>query len=240
MNQNTYTFPNRIKNPFRVAQSLWRVTKDLSRTEDAAIVQIAFARSQRFARFAQWEQVAERLSSDPRVDRVLKDRPRLGWIDANALSQLPEGTLGRTFADHMACKGMSTNLVEPLPVDSPGSFVLAHFGETHDIWHLVTGYGMDELGEASLIGFYSAQFGQAPHFALLLGILFLNTAFFRPADFRRRMDALTVGWEAGNSADSLFGRDWASLWDTPVFEVRENLGLKGEPVVVGEGIQAAA
>ena len=130
--------------------------------------------------------------------------------------------------------------IEPLPVDSPGSFVLAHFGETHDIWHLVTGYGMDELGEASLIGFYSAQFGQAPHFALLLGILFLNTAFFRPADFRRRMDALTVGWEAGNSADSLFGRDWASLWDTPVFEVRENLGLKGEPVVVGEGIQAAA
>jgi ubiquinone biosynthesis protein COQ4 len=240
MSQNTYTFPNRIKNPLRVAQALWRVTQDLSRTEDAAIVQIAFARSRRFARFAQWEQVAERLSSDPRVDRVLKDRPRLGWIDAAALSQLPEGTLGRTFSDHMDCKGMSPNLVEPLTVDTPGSFVLAHFGETHDIWHLVTGYGMDELGEASLIGFYSAQFGQAPHFALLLGILFLNTAFFRPSDFRRRMDAMTLGWEAGKSADSLFGRDWAGLWNTPIREVRESLGLRGEPVVVGEGIQAAA
>jgi hypothetical protein len=41
--QNTYTFPNRVKNPIRVARAVWRVTKDLSRTEDAAIVQIAFA-----------------------------------------------------------------------------------------------------------------------------------------------------------------------------------------------------
>ena len=240
MKENSYTFPNRIRNPLRVARALWRVTQDLSRTEDAAIVQITFARSRRFARFAQWDQVAKQLSSDPRIDQVLKDRPRLGWIDIDALSQLPEGTLGRTFADHMGAKELDPNLVEPLPVDSPGSFVLAHFGETHDIWHLVTGYGMDELGEASLIGFYSAQFGQAPHFALLLGILFLNTAFFRPADFRRRMDALTVGWEAGKSADSLFGRDWAGLWDTPICEVRESLGVKAEPVVVGEGIQAAA
>jgi ubiquinone biosynthesis protein Coq4 len=54
------------------------------------------------------------------------------------------------------------------------------------------------------------------------------------------MDALTVGWEAGNSADFLFGRDWASLWSTPIRQVRESLGLKEEPVVIGEGIQAAA
>ena len=33
----------------------------------------------------------------------------------------------------------------------------AHFAETHDIWHLVTGFGMDDLGEASLVGFYSAR-----------------------------------------------------------------------------------
>ena len=235
-----YAFPNRVKNPFRVARAAWRVTKDLSRTEDAATVQIAFARSRRFARFAQWDKVAERLSNDPRIGRVLKLRPRLGWIDANALSALPRGSLGKTFADHLECKGMNPNLVEPLPADSPGSFVFAHFGETHDIWHVVTGYGNDELGEASLIGFYSAQFGQAPHFALLLGFLFLNTAFQRPADFRQRMDAVTAGWEAGKSADSLFGRDWASQWSAPLREVRESLGLKEEPVVVGEGIQAAA
>jgi ubiquinone biosynthesis protein Coq4 len=238
--QNTYTFPNRIKNPFRVARAVWRVTKDLSRTEDAAIVQIAFAQSRRFARFAQWDKVAERLSHDPRIRTVLEDRPRLGWIDTAALSALPEGSLGKAFADHLARKGLSPNLVEPLPADDPGSFVLAHFGETHDIWHLVTGYGMDEPGEAALIGFYAAQFGQAPHFALLLGFLFLNTAFYRPSDFQQRMEALALGWEAGKTADSLFGRDWASQWSTPLREVRESLGLRQQPIVVGEGIQAAA
>jgi ubiquinone biosynthesis protein COQ4 len=238
--QNSYTFPNRVKNPFRVARAAWRVTQDLSRTEDAAIVQIAFAQSRRFARFAQWDKVAERLSHDPRIRSVLEDRPRLGWIDPAALTALPAGSLGRTFADHLARKGLNPNLVEPLPANDPGSFVLAHFGETHDIWHLVTGYGMDETGEASLIGFYAAQFGQAPHFALLLGILFLNTAFYRPADFQQRMEALTVGWRAGKTADSLFGRDWPSLWRRPIRDVRMSLGLKADPVVVGEGIRAAA
>ena len=238
--RDAYKFPNRVKNPFRVARALWRVTKDLSRTEDAAIVQIAFAQSRRFARFAQWDKVAERLSDDPRIRSVLEDRPRLGWIDTAALSALAEDTFGRTFADHLASKGFSPNLVEPLPANDPGSYVLAHFGETHDIWHLVTGYGMDEVGEVSLIGFYCAQFEQAPHFALLLGILFLNTAFSKPADFRKRMEALSIGWETGKSAESLFGRDWASQWDKPLSDIRESLGLNKEPAVIGEGIQSAA
>jgi hypothetical protein len=51
----TYTFPNRIRNPFRLARALWRLTRDLSRTEDAAIVQIAFAQSRHFARDASSE-----------------------------------------------------------------------------------------------------------------------------------------------------------------------------------------
>ena len=54
------------------------------------------------------------------------------------------------------------------------------------------------------------------------------------------MDAVTAGWEAGKSADSLFGQDWVSQWSAPLREVRESLGLKEEPVVVGEDIQAAA
>lgn len=238
--RDTYTYPNRVKNPFRVARAAWRVTKDLSRTDDAAIVQIAFAQSRRFARFAQWDKVAQRLSRDPRIDQVLKLRPRLGWIDTAALEALPDGSLGKTFADHLTRKGMNPNLVEPLPAKGPESFVVAHFAETHDIWHVVTGYGNDELGEVSLVGFYCAQFGQAPHFALLLGILFLNTAFYKPGDFKKRMDALTIGWEAGKSAESLFGRDWLSQWGTPLRDIRESLGLQENPAVVGEGIRSAA
>jgi hypothetical protein len=45
---------------------------------------------------------------------------------------------------------------------------------------------------------------------------------------------------AGKSADSLFGRDWESLWSRPITQVRESLRLKDEPIVVGEGIQEAA
>jgi ubiquinone biosynthesis protein Coq4 len=236
----TYAYPNRVQNPLRVARAFGRVLGDLSRTEDAAIVQVAFARSRWGSRFARWDEVARKLAREPRIERVLAQRGRLGWIDLESLVRLPEGSLGRCFAEHMALREINPNLVEPLPAEDPGSFVLAHFGETHDIWHVVTGYGNDELGEVSLIGFYAAQFEGAPHFALLLGILFLNTAFSRPGEFRARLDALALGWEAGKSAESLFGRDWANAWARPIREVRAELGLREEPIVAGEGLRAAA
>ncbi len=233
---NTYQFPNRVSNPLRVGRALWRVIGDLSRTEDAAIVQIAFARSKWSNRLADWDGVAQKLSDDPRIKLVLSERPRLGWIDLDSLSKLPSGSLGQCFAKHMRQKDINPNLVEPFPAKNPADFVLAHFGETHDIWHVVTGYGNDELGEISLIGFYATQFRGAPHFALLLGILFLNTAFSRPGKFQARLDALTLGWQAGKQAEFLFGRDWSSFWARPISDVRLELGLEAEPVVCGEGI----
>ncbi len=40
--------------------------------------------------------------------------------------------------------------------------MLNHLYQTHDIWHVVTGWGNDLPGEVGLGGFYSAQFGLRP------------------------------------------------------------------------------
>ncbi|MBT9314050.1 Coq4 family protein [Leptothoe spongobia] len=238
--RGAYEYSNQVVNPFRFARSCWRVIQDLSRTEDFIILQATFAQSRWLSWLAKWDQVTQQLSSDVRIKHALETRPRLGWIDLTRLAELPPGSLGKTLAEHMTQKELNPNIVAPLPAVDAASFVMAHFVETHDIWHVVTGYGSDKLGEISLFAFYAAQFQTAPHIILGLGVMLLNTIFFQPSNFRQRLDAFQLGWRTGMSANSLFGYDWAQQWSRPLPEIRKNLCLPEHPTVVGEGIQTAA
>jgi ubiquinone biosynthesis protein Coq4 len=225
------------RNPLRFLLALWRVTRDLGRTEEAAIVEIGFARSRLGRRFARWERVLERLEADPRTAAVLRAQRRLGPIDVDALARLPEGTLGRVFAQHCRARGLDPNLVR-IPGEGPVDRLLDRMYATHDLWHVTTGWGNDETGEVGLGGFYLAQL-EAPFFLFLLAFIALNTVFVAPDTLRARMDALVAGYRAGRRAEPLFAADFEALFATPLVEVRRRLGLEGAEIV-GDGIRSAA
>jgi ubiquinone biosynthesis protein COQ4 len=237
--QPRYRHSPRVRNPLRIALALWRVVRDLRNTYEAGIVEMAFARSRRMRRFARWDQMIARLSEQhPQVRAAFRERRRLGWIDVEALSRLPQGTFGRVFADHLRANGLDPNLVD-VPVEDDASYFLAHAFETHDIWHVVSGCGNDEPGEFAVAGFYAAQ-TEASFFAFLLGLAFLNTAFAKPDQLRERMEGLARGFLAGRQARPLFGTDWAALWSTPIEDVRRDLGIDPHPLYAGRGMQEAA
>jgi len=234
-----YAYPNRVRNPLRVLLAAWRVSRDLANTAEAGILEIAFARSRLARRFARWDAVAADVARHPEVRAAMRERRRLGWIDLAELRLLGPGTLGRTFAEHCTAKGLNPNLIEPFPGDDDATWFLSHVYETHDLWHVLTGFGNDELGEFSIAGVYAAQTG-APFVAFLLAFAFLNTVFVKPQDVRLRLEALTAGWQIGQAARPLVGLDWRNLWPAPIGEVRRQLDLPSQPQPVGEGILAAA
>jgi ubiquinone biosynthesis protein Coq4 len=224
------------RNPFRFLLALWRVSRDLTRTEEAGIVEIGFARSRLGRRFARWEDVLARLDADPRSAGMLRTQ-RFGPIDLAALAALPEGTLGRVFAEHCRARGIDPNLVRIAGEGVVDRF-LDRMYATHDLWHVTTGWGNDDTGEVGLGGFYLAQL-EAPFFLFLLAFISLNTVFVAPKTLRTRMDALVAGYRAGRRAEPLIAADWDSLLAMPLAEVRRQLGLDGAEIV-GEGIRAAA
>ena len=79
---------------------------------------------------------------------------RFGPVVLEDLERLPDGTLGRSFALHCRARALNPNLVQIPPTDEVGS-ILHHMYQTHDIWHVVTGWGNDLPGEIGLGGFYS-------------------------------------------------------------------------------------
>ena len=165
----------------------WRVSQDLTNTNEAAVVEIGFSRSRLGRRFAGWDQVAEELSRAEPTATALVRRHRLGPVELRSLAELPEGTLGRVFSEHCAARGIDPNLVS-IPAEGRSDFVMAHLFETHDLWHVATGWGNDEIGEVGLGGFYLAQLG-LPLIAIMLVLILVNTVTRRPTTLRERMDA---------------------------------------------------
>jgi len=225
------------RNPFRFLLALWRSFRDLTDTHEVAIVEIGFARSRLGRRFARWEGVVSRLEADPRTAEALRERRSFGPIDLDRLGRMPEGSLGRVFAEHCRRRGLDPNLVR-IPGDGPVDRLLDRLYGTHDIWHVATGWGNDDTGEVGLGGFYLAQL-EASFFVFLLAVVLLNTVFLNPASLRPRMDALVAGYRSGRAAEPLFGVDWEALWEVPLPEGRRRLALEGAEIL-GEGIRAAA
>jgi ubiquinone biosynthesis protein Coq4 len=164
--------------------------------------------------------------------RALRDRPRIGPVSLNELGALPEGTLGRAFADHLRSNGLDPSALPTREASSDEQYVSAHLYETHDVWHAVTGFGADRAGELGLQGFYLAQFPSR----IAAGILtmgFVNTLLFEFDDRTARMDAITRGWVLGRRARSLLGVDWKALWAEPLADVRARYGVDVE---VADGV----
>jgi ubiquinone biosynthesis protein Coq4 len=151
------------------------------------------------------------------------------------LAKLPIGSLGQTFAEHMIKNNISASalpetgdrVVRPRhPFGTELQFIRAHIYDTHDIWHVVTGFGTDIAGELGLQGFCAAQ---TPYSlpSVLLGLGCLHTAFKGIKDSARRMDAVCSGWLMGKRANPLFGVRWDERWARPLTQVQRE--LKVEP-----------
>ena len=182
--------------------------------------------------------IVERLKRDPVIARAFADRHRLR-PDLAKLGELPPGTLGRVFADHMRDNGLSLDAIPTLPAADDHEFLRAHLYETHDVWHVVTGFATDFVAELGLQGFYLAQIpGPLP--SLLAASGFVRGALYDHAIIPTVVDDLSRGYRMGKAARPFFGVRWDELWSVPLVDVRRRLGVvvDGAPSVV-EPLRAA-
>jgi ubiquinone biosynthesis protein COQ4 len=161
--------------------------------------------------------------ADPQGARALADRPRVS-IDLPALRALPDHTFGRAVARFFDERGLDPAAMPKRPAPTDVEYVRAHLYETHDLWHVATGFETDVAGEVGLQAFYLAQF-PARLAAILLGLVFINTFLYRFDDKDRRTDELARGWALGKSARPLFGLDWNILFPLPLTDVRTRLSI---------------
>ncbi|PTL75884.1 Coq4 family protein [Vitiosangium sp. GDMCC 1.1324] len=166
----------------------------------------------------------ETVAQDSQLAHAVLKRPRLGRVDMDALAQLPEGTLGRAFVGFLRQNGLDPNALPVREADDAVSYLQAHLLETHDLWHVVTGFGPDPVDELGLQAFYLAQ----NHSRVALSIIMtgvISTFLHRFDRHEAMMTRVTRGWLLGRRAKRLIGTDWKQLMDRPLEEVRTMFGL---------------
>lgn len=151
--------------------------------------------------------------------------------DRETIAAMPEGSLGRAYLAFLDSEGITAQgLVEASQdgfgdeidaSDGDDAFVRRRMRDTHDLWHTVTGYKGDLLGEASLLAF---TFAQTHH----PGVGFLAGIGLVLADDARVRPMIVDGFLRGRRARWLPPTDWAELLPMPLDQVRERLGV--EPV----------
>ena len=183
-------------------------------------------------------EMADFFRKDEQGRRALAERPRIGTLDLEALAAMPEGTLGQAFGRHMIDAGLDPSAIPSLPSNDEMQFMDAHLYESHDVWHVVTGFHTDVAGELGLQAFYAAQFPARLSLAIMSGGL-LNTLVDPKAmaDADRRMDAITQGWSMGRRAKPFFGYRWAESWHRPLSDVRRELRVQPVTGPLARGLE---
>ena len=165
-------------------------------------------------------------------------------LDARARwMALPEGTFGREYAEFMEREGLTAAGLVEESLKSPESrewrgridplrlWYADRSRDTHDMFHILTGYGRDALGEACVLSFTYPQHGRG------FGLKFISWLGAREVATRvKKHTGRKLPWRAalkeaqtmGERAELLEAVDLVGMFDMPLDEVRETLGI-GEP-----------
>ena len=172
--------------------------------------------------------MAEKMESHLMADARIQDMVNQGWrpqpIDLNDLQKLPEGSLGRSYADQLVSQGIDPYvLIDPTPVTSPKEFIVHRLKETHDIVHVLTGFGIDGVSEIGLQGFNLAQ-NRSP-LAVMLIFGSMLSALQEDDPLGPLLHALAHGFQMGLDADLVIAYKLEEGWERPLAQWREQLRL---------------
>ena len=184
-----------------------------------------------FERFAQGPNYELMVGDRREIFRALDDRPRL--------RELPVGTVGRTYADFMDREGLDTDgvaqsfrdkglLTEEFEREYPEYSAFTYWlNITHDMFHILTGYNRDSLGELALLNYTSRITGNRgnKYLALMGAVRVKAEAPSLPV-----WKVVNNGRRMGEASADLLHVNFIDLLERPLREVREELNIIPDPV----------
>jgi ubiquinone biosynthesis protein COQ4 len=153
------------------------------------------------------------------------------WVESFA-----PGTVGAAYADFTARENLSAEglaaesrkgqAAETIDLQHPYAWFGRRIRDTHDLWHILTGYGRDALGESCLVAFSYAQ-TRGLGWAFIAAGAALTAGKTNGLPVRR---AIWEGYQRGKKAAWLPAQDYERLMAEPLDAARKRLNLP-EPVL---------
>lgn len=152
---------------------------------------------------------------------LMREQPAIDSrdVDFDALRALPADTLGGAYVRFLDEHGLDPDLFRAPPgMPRAVAYLSQRFRQSHDLWHVLTGYRTDVPGELSVLAFSWAQTGMpAVRLIVLAGAL----RHGNPRIWREIVRA----YRRGQRARFLGNQRWEAMWERPLAEVRADLNL---------------
>ena len=171
-----------------------------------------------------YTRLARAWRESPEGRQLLDERPTLQGreLDLEALARLPEGTLGHEFMRYFRNNGIEP-FITAFPVESDVDYLGKRYRETHDLFHVITGYGTDEPGEMELQAFVLGNLGVRQAVLILAYSL---SGWVRHKGFKglgAYLGRLRAAYRRGSRSRELLSVRYEKLWDQPVSVLAELL-----------------
>jgi ubiquinone biosynthesis protein COQ4 len=181
------------------------------------------------------ERMLRRFEASESGRRILDERRQLLPVlsDREKLFALPVGSLGHGYADFMTREQITADGLVEASENRPRKgeelspereLIGLRMRDSHDLWHMVTGYGRDLVGEACVLAVTYAQTKNRGIGAIVA------MAYWRAGrELPSARVAIREAYRRGKRAAWLPAADWEALLARPLHEVREELGFGAPP-----------
>jgi len=185
-----------------------------------------------------------RLLETPQGGRLAYEHVELApkLMDDAWLDSFEPGTVGAAYRDFVRSENISAEGLAEISRARQSKVEQAHphawFGrrtrDSHDIWHILSGYHRDGLGEACLVAFSYAQTGSLGWAVIALGAALRSRGGRAKHPYVR---AIWQGYTRGKAAAWLAGEDYEQLLREPLDAARRRLNIT--PATLYDAIPAA-
>lgn len=221
----TDSFRPRVR-PFTAIGALFRFLKNKEATHEVFRLVSALDGPVTERRF-------QKFRSTPVGVQVLREKRDLATAlkDRAALAALPEGSLGRAYLDFATQEGISPEGFEEEMNATRESFARAgedrqrfiyRFRHSHDLFHVLTGYGRDFVGELGLLAFTRHHNRSRAFIALIFAGYFKAIREYPGLPIRA---CIAEGGRLGRASGDMTNIDWEALLKRPLSEVRAQLNI---------------
>jgi ubiquinone biosynthesis protein COQ4 len=195
-------------------RALWRLARDPNDLPQVFLLNLALNAGHMptfLARFAMEPEGLALLQQQPRIDT--------SQVDFDALRALPADTLGGAYARFLDDNGLDSDVFQSPPGLPPlPTYLVQRMRQSHDLWHVLTGYQTDVAGEIQILAFTYAQ-TRMPGVGLLAAVGCLRFGWRYPGIFRKAWRA----YRRGSQTTFLAAQPWERMWQRPLAELQAEL-----------------
>ena len=219
------TLTRRVQ-PIRAARAIRRLVADKDDTEQVFEIMNALA-----GRSVDWGYAKLMSTSEGGLQAYRRQELADRLQDRDWLKALPAGSVGAAYLDFVVAQDLSaygladeSRKVADSEIEAahPRAWYARRLRDVHDIWHVLTGYRTDALGEACVVAFSLPQ-TRSSGFGLIAAAIAVQFARARTGYPCAR--AVFRAWRDGRRAAWLPGQDYEALLAEPLDQARRRLRI---------------